>query len=408
MSPVRALMVVAAGFSIAATGSAQYAISTHSGLVQLTMGSVYLKDTQIHKTVTNLISMGNGDVIRTGQDGLAEVLLTPGVFLRVGHNASLRMDSNSLTDTRMTMLSGSAIVEADEILADNKLTFQVGKEPVQVVKKGLYRLEGNPAAVATIDGELFVGGDMNEVVKKGRDLQMDASAAELAKYHVDKKEDLYAFSQARSEDSAYATGVTTSSFVQNGYSAANGCTSSWYFMGPVGMYSYMPCGGILTSPFGYGFYGLNSAYLWDGPGYYIAPYALLSGYAPGVGGGGVPSAAGFKNGTMPARVPAFTGPNGVTSVPAKAVMTSSAMRAITSGRGFASSSRGMPVSSMRSVAGSSIGHVSAVSAARSSSGYSGGGFGGRSGVASAPASGGSSMGSSMPSRSGGTSSGGHR
>ena len=279
-----------------------------------------------------------------------------------------------------------------------------------MIKKGLYRLEANPAAVATIEGELFVGGDMNEVVKKGRDLSMDATAAELAKYHVDKKEDLYAFSQARSEDSAYATGVTTSSFVQSGYSAASGCSSSWYFMGPVGMYSYMPCGGILTSPFGYGFYGLNAGYLWDGPGYYIPPYALLSSYAPvaAVGGAGVTSAAGFKNGTMPVRVPAFSGPNGVTSMPAAAVMSRSALRAMTSGSGFASSARGMPTTSMRSIAGSSMGHVSAVSAARASS-AAGGGFAGHSGFASASSGASSPMGSSMASRAGGSSSGGgHR
>lgn len=414
MSPVRTLMVAAAGFSIAATGLAQYSISTHSGLVQLTMGTVYLKDEPVHKTLTNILSMKDGEILRTGQDGLAEVLLTPGVFLRVGHNASLRMDSNALTDTRMTVLSGSAMVEADELLAENKLSFQVGNEPVSVVKKGLYRLEGSPAAVATIQGELFVGGTVNEAVKKGQDLRMDASAAELAKYHVDKKEDLYAFSQARSEDSAYATGVTSSSFAQSGYSAANGCNSSWYFMGPVGMYSYLPCGGILSSPFGYGFYGLNSAYLWNGPGYYVPPFALLSGYgygyAPTTGGGGVVASKGLGNGSMPARVPVFSGPRGVSSMPASAALNRSALRTLSSGNSVPSFRGSNPRSVMTS-AGASQGHVAAVSngggrAAAYSGGGGGGGFSGRSGAAS-PASAPSAA--SMPTRAGGSSaSSGHR
>jgi hypothetical protein len=403
-------MVVAAGFSIAAIGSAQYTISAHSGLVQLTLGSVYLMDQPIHKTVTNLINVGNGDVLRTGQDGLAEVLLTPGVFLRLGHNASLRMDSNSLTDTRMTVLSGSAMVEADELLQENKLSFQVGNVPVQVVKKGLYQLDGNPAGVATIDGELFVGGNINEAVKKGKDLRMDASDAELAKLHVDKKEDLYAFSKARSEDSAYATGVTASSFAQSGYSAASGCSSSWYFMGSVGMYSYLPCSGILGSPFGYGFYGLNSAYLWDGPGYYIPPYALMSGYAPSAatGGGGGVAKKGFASGTMP-RVPVFSGPAGIRSMPVSAVLSRSAMRSISSPNS-AASFRG--ASRVGAMAGSSVGHIAAVSS--SSAERSSANWGGRyngpatanpnsSSASSMPSRSGDSMssGSSMPSRSGG-------
>jgi hypothetical protein len=412
MSPVRALLVAATGFSIAATCFAQYAISAHSGLVQLTMGSVYLKDEPIHKTVTNLIAVGNGEVLRTGGDGLAEVLLTPGVFLRLGHDASLRMDSNSLTDTRMTVISGSAIVEADDLLPDNELSFQVGDEPVKVVKKGLYRLDGNPAVVATLQGELFVGGNINEVVKKGKDLRMDGSDTELASYHADKKEDLYAFSKARSEDSAYATGVTSSSLYQSGFGAAAGCNSSWYFMGGVGMYSYLPCGGIMNSPFGYGFYGLNSAYLWDGPGYYVPPYALLSGYgsgyyAPGyVSGGGTTRAAGFGSGTMP-RVPVFSGPNGATSMPARTALGRSTVASASSA-----------TSSMRSVsssAGASVGHVSAVSSGGRSSGYSGGTSGGFSGGSMPSSAGSSASSASMPSRSGGSSmgsrgaaSGGHR
>ncbi|MGC2662011.1 MAG: hypothetical protein WA324_28960 [Bryobacteraceae bacterium] len=415
MSPVRALIVAAAGFSIAATCSAQYAISTHSGLVQLTMGTVYLRDAPVHKTITNLLGLGNGDVIRTGEDGLAEVLLTPGVFLRVGHNSSLRMDSNSLTDTKMTMLSGSAMVEADDLLPDNKLSFQVGKEPVDIVKKGLYRLDGNPASVATIQGELFVGGDINEVVKKGKDLRMDASAAELAQYHVDKKEELYTFSQARSEDSAYATGVTTSGFAQSGYSAANGCNSSWNFMGAVGMYSYLPCGGIINSPFGYGFYGLNSAYLWDGPGYYVPPFALLSGYNPGLFGL-TSTGAGIGNGIRTAtttNVPVYSGPRGITSLAASRVFSQSALRTMTSaGPSMRSASSMSPARTMAVSAGSSVGHVAAVSSSgtgRYSPAYSGGSNGGG-GLAAAPANASSRASVSSPAMSSraGASSGGHR
>jgi hypothetical protein len=221
---------------------------------------------------------------------------------------------------------------------------------------------------------------------------------------VDKKEDLYAFSKARSEDSAYATGVTSSSFAQSGYSAASGCSSSWYFMGSVGMYSYLPCGGILGSPFGYGFYGLNSAYLWGGPGYYIPPYALLSTYAPsavtGGGGGAVNTRLGSGTGTMP-RVPVFSGPAGIRSMPASAVLSRSAINAISSGRS-ANSFRG--TSNVRSVmasTGSSMGHVAAVSSAGRSSAYSGGRYSGPS--ASGPS---AASASSMPSRSGGSMSSG--
>ncbi len=48
-------------------------------------------------------------MLRTGQ-GRAEVLLTPGVFLRVGENSAIRMLDNRLLSTRVEIVSGNAIV----------------------------------------------------------------------------------------------------------------------------------------------------------------------------------------------------------------------------------------------------------------------------------------------------------
>ena len=126
MSPNRFVASFAAGVLFTSLAAAPVAISTHSGLVQFTLGSVFLADKPLKKTATNLVEIKNGEVRRTGADGNAEVLLTPGVFLRLGNNASIRMDSNLLANTRVTLLSGSAIVECDELLEGNAVAFTVG------------------------------------------------------------------------------------------------------------------------------------------------------------------------------------------------------------------------------------------------------------------------------------------
>src|SRR5690348_2557768 len=46
-------------------------------------------------------------------DGRAEILLTPGIFLRVGDHSSLRMNSPGLADTIMTLQKGRAMIEVD-------------------------------------------------------------------------------------------------------------------------------------------------------------------------------------------------------------------------------------------------------------------------------------------------------
>jgi hypothetical protein len=192
------------------------------------------------------------------------------------------MDANSLSNTKVALLSGSSMIECDELLSDNAVSFSVGNHIVQLRKKGLFRLEADPPAVAAIKGEAFVADNINEPVKQGKLLQLDSDNPKPQKFHA-TDDDLVAFSKARSEDSVYATGVTSSSLYASGYT---GCSNpSWYLMGGVGMYSYVPCNGMIANPYGLYMLGLNNGYLWGGPYYYVAPYALY-GVPYAVGGAG--------------------------------------------------------------------------------------------------------------------------
>lgn len=411
MSPFRAFALLAGTIASAGFCLAQSAISAHSGLVQLTVGSVYIQDKAVHKTVTNMLQVKPSEVVRTGPDGYAELLLTPGVFLRMGNNTSFRMDSDALTHTHLTLLTGSAMVECDELLSDNNVSFDVGNKPIEVRKKGLYRLMADPAAVATIQGELYVAGNLDTTVKKGKLLQFDAATPQPVKFHDDKKDELYAFSKARSEDSAYATGVTSSSLLSSGY----GCSSSsWYPMGGVGMYSYLPCSGMYSNAFGYSFLGLNNGYMWAGPNYYVPPYGLLGyGYGAGYVGGGGGGVVAANKGTAavpgrttlsstPVKVPVFAGPNAMRNGAAPTAI----LRPTETGRASFPGGNAGRIAQPRglsSAAGPMIGHVPAARG-----GYSGGGGaaqGGYAGVAAPRGVGNSgNMGSASRSSSGAASS----
>src|SRR5579871_3368751 len=49
----------------------------------------------------------SGQVLAT-QNGKAEILLTPGVFLRIDNNSAIQMDSAGLADTALTLQHGRA------------------------------------------------------------------------------------------------------------------------------------------------------------------------------------------------------------------------------------------------------------------------------------------------------------
>ena len=61
-----------------------------------------------------------GQYIATA-DGKAEVLLTPGVFLRLGNDTTVKMISPNLTHTEVAVEHGRATLEVDQIYKQNTL-----------------------------------------------------------------------------------------------------------------------------------------------------------------------------------------------------------------------------------------------------------------------------------------------
>src|SRR6266536_4682363 len=81
-------------------GLAQSVISAHSGLVHYVEGQVLLDGKAVDVKYSQFPEVRVDQVLKT-EEGRAEVLLTPGVFLRLAENSSFRMISNKLIDTQI-------------------------------------------------------------------------------------------------------------------------------------------------------------------------------------------------------------------------------------------------------------------------------------------------------------------
>src|SRR5579862_3316749 len=88
------------------------------------------------------VQLEPGQVLETGQ-GRAEILLTPGIFLRIGDNSAVRMVSPNLTDTRVEVLRGQAIVEANYVLKDSNINVMLNGSSTKLEKHGLYVFTAN-------------------------------------------------------------------------------------------------------------------------------------------------------------------------------------------------------------------------------------------------------------------------
>jgi len=342
----------------------QSVISAQSGVVQYVEGKVLLNDHAIDPKFGQFPAVKNNQILRT-EEGRAEILLTPGVFLRMGENSSIRMVSNLLTDTKVEFLSGSALVEAADILKDNAISILYKDRSVQLLKDGLYRFDSAPARVLVYNGEavLFSGKD-RLTLKNGRETDLDGSVLSAEKFNgkSEQSDELYLWSQRRDSYVAMANVASAQTVTSGGSAWSN---SGWAFNPFYGMYTYIPLSGVSYSPFGYGFWSPYAAYQMFGSPYgYGYGYGYPYGYGNS-GGGGRNSIASVSKGapgrarmtTQPVRLP--------TGVSGSRIGASPAMRGGYSRGGY---SRGGSVSS--GSRGYSGGNYSSGSVGRSSGSYS--------------------------------------
>ena len=121
---------------------AQSVISTHSGLIYFFEGAAFIGDEQLEQKFGRFAYLAAGRQLRT-ERGRAEVLLTPDIILRVDENSAIRMLSDKISNTRVELLSGSAILKSNgssgivsrliyknwELAGSRGCTYRIDSEP---------------------------------------------------------------------------------------------------------------------------------------------------------------------------------------------------------------------------------------------------------------------------------------
>jgi FecR protein len=246
--------------------------------------------------------------------GKAEVLLTPGVFLRVGDNSSVQMVLPDLTNTQVALVKGEATVEVTQIQPENNIQVTVNGATTQLLKRGLYDIDADNGVVRVFEGEADVTeGSRRVKVKAGHEVST-ANNTVSKETSFDKSayesSDLYRWTSLRSSYLAEANADAAPLYVDG----ADWYGAGWYWDPWYGAYTFIPGDGIFYSPFGWGFYSPFYAgwapFGWGyGFGYYghyhhqFGPdyhgWGTGPHYNPGVRGGGLsagPGASGFHGG----------------------------------------------------------------------------------------------------------------
>jgi hypothetical protein len=299
----------------ALTGSAWAAGNAVPGTVNYVEGQVAIGDKTLNAHSVGM-NLEPGEAITTGT-GKVEILLAPGVFLRVGDQSSVELVSGGLTDTSVTVQRGRAMVEVTEIHPENDLRVTEDGVVTQLQKKGLYDFDAAQNQVRVFGGKAALI-DQDREVKVDGGHQVDFSVPgvlKTAKFDKQAYEesDLYRWSSLRSSYLAEANVEAARVYVANGLYGPGWIGAGWYWSPWFATYTFIPGDGIFYSPFGWGFY--SPLFVFRAPVFVGRPFVhqFGPGFRPPAAFAGPGVAPGFHSGPrttgrqMAARGSGFSG-----------------------------------------------------------------------------------------------------
>jgi len=249
---------LAALLSLPAWGADTYSKRTAApGTLNYVEGQASMADQVLDSKSVGPAALQNGEVLETG-NGKAEILLTPGVYLRLGSNSAVRMVSNGLTKTQLALNHGEAMLEVDQIYPQNNIQITQPGADTRVLKTGLYDFDASNQRVRVFDGKAIVSAnDRNTTVKKGHELALNRAnvkAQDFNKKEVTANDDLYRWSSLRSEYLSEANVDTARIYYANGWYGPGWWGPGWYWDPWFAGFTFLPGDGFFYNPFGWGFY----------------------------------------------------------------------------------------------------------------------------------------------------------
>jgi hypothetical protein len=248
------------------------AIPAAPGVLNFLEGQTQLNGEKLSEASVGSAQMQDGNTLTT-TDGRAEILMSPGVFLRLGRNSELQMISSSLLNPTAQLTKGNALVEAASLKKESGITILVGNSQTVLMKKGLYRFNADNNSLAVYDGKARVTENGRSIdVKGGHETTLSGPLAsrKFDKDATERQDTLYAWSKLRSEYLSEASASSAHTYIVDGGWYGSG----WYWNPWYRTYAWLPGSPYFYSPFGLPYYS-PWAFGFYGPGYYgVRPRGL--------------------------------------------------------------------------------------------------------------------------------------
>jgi hypothetical protein len=300
---MRSKLNAVGGFFLAALlfSPAWGSVPPQPGTVNYVEGQASIGAQPLNDKSVGSAKLAAGQALST-DNGRAEILLTPGIFLRIDANSSVRMISPGLADTIVNLEKGRAMVDVAEIRPENNVRIGEKGSNIQLLKPGLYDFEADQGTIRVFDGKAEVQTPGRRIeLKSGHQLSLN-STGKLKARSFDRKaeaDDFYRWASLRSAYLAEANIDAARTYAGGaGWSPSAWYGDGWYWDPGFDAYTFIPGDGIFFDPFGWGFYSPWMAFGAPYFGYGFGGYGY-GGFGYGYAGGG------FRHHFGPAYHPSF-------------------------------------------------------------------------------------------------------
>ncbi len=285
---------------------AQYLVSSKAGFINRVEGKATIKSQDNSLEAAGKASLGaqmkEGDLLVTEANSHAEILLSPGSYLRMNEKSEIAAVRTDFENTRFDVVAGAVIVEISDI--DKKVPIEIGtpRTVVTINKAGIYRFDviGKDVSVSVRRGEAYLGtreqffARTATKIGNNRAYRFVGDGAPQTAKLSEKVYDLFdEWSYLRAE-----TLMAANYSVLRRTRSRDALSAGWVYDPFLNSYTFIPRRGFLLSAYGFGFYNQysNCDLCWGFNPYYYGGY-----YGGGYYGG---SAAG--SGSQPGVAPRVT------------------------------------------------------------------------------------------------------
>jgi hypothetical protein len=181
---------------------AQKVVSARAGLLTYLQGSVCIDGKPVVLKTARFPQMRDGETLSTGPDrDRVEVLLAPGIVLRLADNSQVRVDVTDLSDTRVTLQQGEALIEVVRLAEGNRVQVAVGETTIEPTRAGVYRIGISQNAMLRVYGgeALIRSGLKTADARRGMAVSLDTDLA-ASRFERKQTDSFHAWAARRSFD----------------------------------------------------------------------------------------------------------------------------------------------------------------------------------------------------------------